>query len=440
MHPMLLGLAAFFHNLFTAEADDLARQTGLCRRRRKLDGPNLAQALVFGWMQQPDASLDALAAAAPVPVTASALDQRLTPAAAEVLRRLLQAALAHEALAANPEAAGLLGRFAGVHVHDASTIALPAALAGLSPGCGGSTPGAGRAACKLHERQETTRGGLMELELTDGRTNELESPVAHAPLPPGALRLADLGYFDLERLRADAAAGVLWVSRAPAGLTVAGGPAAPPVKLAAWLRSRGSERVDAAAWLGAARLPARVVAVRLPAAVAARRLARLRAKAAKRGDGPVSAAVEELAGWDVALTNLPAGAYAAREVLALRRLRWQVELFFKWCKGHGHLDRVAGARPERVAAELYARLLGLVVQGRVILAGAGGMLRYSYWRAGRRLRAWGLRLMDAVRAGAAALAAVLARLAVVLARCRKVNRPGASWLIDIGLLDADGLT
>jgi hypothetical protein len=437
---MLVGLAAFFHVLFTAEADDLARQTGLCRRRRKLDGPNLAQTLVFGWMQQPDASLDALAALAPVPVTGSALGQRLTPAAVELLRRLLQSALSHEALAANPEAAGLLARFAGVHVHDASTIPLPAALAGLSPGCGGSTPDAGRAACKLHVRLEVTRGGRMELELTDGRTNELQSPLAHAPLPPGALRLADLGYFDLERLRADTKAGVFWVSRAPAGLTVAGSPGGPPLKLLAWLRSQGADRVDATVWLGAARLPARLVATRLPAEVAARRRARRQAKAAKRGGGPVSAAVEQLAEWDVAVTNLPAGDYAARQVLALRRLRWQVELFFKWCKGHGRLDRVAGERPERVAAELYARLLGLVVQGRAILAGAGGMLRYSYWRAGRRLRAWGLRLMDAVRSGAAAVAQVLACLAAVLARCKKAGRAGATWLIDLAQLDADGLT
>ncbi len=50
--------------LFTTTADHLARRTGFVQRASKLTGAAFAQTLVFGWLANPQASVEALAPAA----------------------------------------------------------------------------------------------------------------------------------------------------------------------------------------------------------------------------------------------------------------------------------------------------------------------------------------------------------------------------------------
>ena len=134
-------LAACLQPLFTIEADRLARATGFVRRQRKMSGASFLQALVFGWLHDPHATLEALADGAGSGgrrVTPQALGQRLTPAAAAFLKAVFAAATP-QVVEAAPERIPLLRRFAGVYVEDCTTVALPGGLAGDFPGCGGAT-------------------------------------------------------------------------------------------------------------------------------------------------------------------------------------------------------------------------------------------------------------------------------------------------------------
>jgi len=200
MTPDLSTLAHALQTLFTDDADHHARLVGLVRRRRKLTGPVFAQALVFGWLHDPTASLADLADLATqlggAPVTDSAIDQRLTPAASAFLQALLARAMDYTCAAAQPDASALLARFSGVYIDDSTTIALPAALADRAPGCGGS--GGATAAVKVPVRLELRTGALEVSDLQPGRACDLAGPLPHAPLPAGSLRLADLGYYSLE--------------------------------------------------------------------------------------------------------------------------------------------------------------------------------------------------------------------------------------------------
>src|SRR5207244_876219 len=99
--------------VFTTEADDAAHATGLVRRTRKLTGATFVQALTFGWLANPHASLGELAELAAdlgADVSAQALDQRLTPQAVDCLCSVLHAALLR-LVQADPVAADLLDRF-----------------------------------------------------------------------------------------------------------------------------------------------------------------------------------------------------------------------------------------------------------------------------------------------------------------------------------------
>ena len=77
-------------------ADEVAPQTGCVKRNRKLTGSALAQTLVFGWLEHPEASYQQLtetAATLGIQVSRQALEQRLTPETAEMLKLTLEAAI-----------------------------------------------------------------------------------------------------------------------------------------------------------------------------------------------------------------------------------------------------------------------------------------------------------------------------------------------------------
>src|SRR6266702_4662233 len=120
MNPELSTLAQALQTLFTDDADHEAHVCGFVRRRRKLTGPVFAQALVFGWLHNPTASLADLAELATelgAPVTDSAIDQRLSPSACTFLQALLARAMDYTC-AAQPDTSALLARFSGVYVDD----------------------------------------------------------------------------------------------------------------------------------------------------------------------------------------------------------------------------------------------------------------------------------------------------------------------------------
>src|SRR5579871_2463720 len=245
----LMDLAQTLQTLFTDEADDAARQTGFVQRSSPLTGARFLQTLVFGWLHDPDASLDDLAEVAAdlgADVTPQALDQRFTPQASQYLINILTAAL-QRVVTARPAALPLLQRFHGVYVFDTTTLSLPAALASLFPGCGG-TPGHGLAALKCHVGMELTTGAL-DLALGAGRLPDVCSELAAGPLPAGALRLADRGFFDLQVLSDYDQQGVYWISRLPARLSLYDA-AGHKWSLSDWLAEQKGDALDLSLHVG----------------------------------------------------------------------------------------------------------------------------------------------------------------------------------------------
>jgi hypothetical protein len=263
-------------------------------------------------------------------------------------------------VAAEPVAIPLLRRFAGVYVVDSTSIALPAALATVWPGCGnGAQPTA--ATLKLGVRLDLLRGTLAGPTLHPGRTHDRAIALATAPLPRAALRLTDLGFWKLDDLRELSAAGSFWLSRLQAQVAVFDA-AGQRWAVGALLAQQEGEEVELPVTLGVGqRLPARLLARRVPPAVAAERRRRLRAEAKRRGD-TLSQARLALADWLIFVTNVPAARLSLAEALVLARARWQIELLFKLWKSHGQVDTSRSAQPWRVLSELYATLIALVIQ------------------------------------------------------------------------------
>lgn len=167
------------------------------QRRSKLNGAKFVQTLVFGWLNNPQASLEALsqtAATLGVNISPQALDQRFSPEAAAYLEEVIKAAV-NEVVSSEPVAISVLDRFTAVVVQDSSTITLPEELKELWEGCGGSN-GSGKSALKLHVGLELRRGILDGPVLSDGRSHDRK--IALSVLPKGSLKIADLGYFSIK--------------------------------------------------------------------------------------------------------------------------------------------------------------------------------------------------------------------------------------------------
>jgi hypothetical protein len=412
---VLSNLATTLQTLLTEEAEAAAFEAGWVRRQRCFSGASLVQTLVFGWLQQPRAPVDALvetAADLGVDVSPQALDKRFTREGTHCLARLLTLAL-HRVVAAEPLAMDLLNRFAGVYLYDSSTVSLPRSLVEQFPGSGRDNEGCRPAALKCQVELELGTGTL-DLEIEPARQTDVQSELVRRPLPAGALRLADRGYLDLQRLGDDTAAGVYWISRLQSSMIIEGGGRRGP--LAAWLQACGTERLDQEVRVGVTDcLPCRLLARRVPEAIARKRRERLQQRARKQGRR-VSAARLALCDWNVCISNMPTELLTSTEAWVLLRARWQIELLFKLWKSHAGLAFSQGQRAARVLCEVYAKLIGIVVQHWLLLATAGSFLAWSWPKAARRLLRE-VRELGRALACIEALVAILERL-----RCRVQQR------------------
>ena len=393
-------VALALRSVLSSTAEAAARDSGFVRRQSKLTGPAFVQTLTFGWLANPQATLEELtqtAATLGVRITPQGLDQRFTPEAADFLLQVLQAAVTR-VLAADPVAIPILQRFAGgTCLLDSTTIALPDALATLWPGCG-RNQGARPAALKLQVRLDLLRGVLGGPFLQSARENDHQGGWEKVPLPQGALRLADLGYFNLDAFEEYSYQGVYWLTRVQTNTRVydrEGRVWLVPELLA----TQTVAALDLPIALGLHyHLPARLLAVRVPPAVAAQRRKRMRQKAQKLKK-KIDPGRWAMAEWTVYVTNVPKELLSQAEALVLARCRWQIELLFKLWKSEGQIDESRSGKPWRILCEVYGKLLGMVVQHWILLINCWKYADRSLRKASRTLRGHALHLATGVRDG-----------------------------------------
>ena len=183
-------------------ANQIAQGSAFFTRQRQLTGSSFVRGLVFGWINDPQATLDTLSQSignAGTPLTRQALHQRFTYEAGEFLHEVLRESLT-QVVSAMPVSEGILSRFRHVELVDSTQIELVDGLEPVWQGSGGYVKGKTSAAIKLNVRWDVRSGQLCEVDLSDARQHDGQSSVQHAQLPAGSLRIADLGYWNLQVL------------------------------------------------------------------------------------------------------------------------------------------------------------------------------------------------------------------------------------------------
>lgn len=386
--------------IFGPVADEAAKRCGFIRRERGFSGSEFVRALVFGWLARPHAAIESLAET--LGISGSGLQQRLATSAVECLRLVLFEAVPR-VMSSRSARIPLLAKFTGVYVEDCSTVSLPAALADQFPGCGNGDGQSGQAALRLFVSYELKSGTLHHLAIARGRGSDAVIAQDHAPeLPRGALRIRDMGFFDRRLLAADEAAGIYWISRVPAGLTLRTTDG-PPQPVHEFLAERPAEvrRIDQWLWIGGTDnggqpLWCRFLAVRCPAEVAARRRQKVHETARRKGRA-ASRRQLALCDWTVMITSVPAEMLTLEQAWELYCARWQIELLFKRWKSLGGIQLSTDLKPARVLCELYAKLLGMLVAHWFTLIRGGPLEGFSVTKAIRRIQDRASRLADALR-------------------------------------------
>jgi len=348
--------------LLIDKATEAAQETGFIQRQMKVTGENFCQTVILGWLQNPEASLEELCqtgAALGLEITPQGLDQRFTPAASNCLYRVLQASL-NEVIQAEEVTIPILQRFNGVYIEDSTIITLPPELTAIWSGCGGSGT-ASQAAVKLQVRWDMLGGRIDGPCLTNGRTHDRVASELSQPLPAGSLLIRDLGYWKLAALDELSQADCFWLSRAQAQTGFVDKTGRQWTQ-AAYVQQETSDSFDIPILVGfQKRIQARLVGFRVPLAVAQERRRKLRNASQREGRVPSQERLA-LCDWSLFVTNVPADLLAPDEILILARLRWQIELLFKLWKSHGQIDKSRSEKPWRILCELYAKLIGMIIQ------------------------------------------------------------------------------
>ena len=387
--------------VLTETANQVASETGLIKRQRKLSGASFVQTLVFGWLSNPDATLEELAQTATaigVFITPEAVFQRFTPNASRFLKRMLDGSI-EQVIRANPVAIEVLKRFSGVYLLDSSIVTLPDELADVWQGCGGPEKNSS-ASVKLSVCWNLTCGEFG-LHLDSGRTQDKSSPLATESLPVGALRLADLGYFSLKRLALRSEEGSYWLTRVKVQCTLYtdSDPQARRYELDEFLPSQDAHGIDVKIRLGATeKLDCRLLAVRVPKEIASKRRRQLRARLKRKGKTPSKRQLS-MADWTVLATNADESLLSLEDAMVLIRLRWQIELLFKLWKQQGRIDHWRSEKPWRILCELYAKLIGMIVQHWLLLTGAWENPARSLVKAAKTIRRHAMQVACAVASG-----------------------------------------
>jgi hypothetical protein len=398
---ILSQVAKGMQGVLSEAADTIGYTTGFIKRLRKLSGSGFVQTLVFGWLGNPDSTVEELcqaAAALDIDISPQGLNKRFTSEASDCLRKVLEEAVS-QVISDDPVAIPLLQRFNGVHIQDSSTVVLPDELAVIWPGCGGSTSQNTSSSLKLHLRLDLNTGSLAGPYVHSGRLHDMNPQIQWETLPTGALRIGDLGYYNLKRFKDMDSEEVYWLSRVKSNCVVYCNDKG--CDLPGLLMKFCQDRMDIQVLLGAdERVPCRLLAVRVSDDVARLRRCKLISEAKAKGK-PVSKKALELASWTVLACNIPHEVLSLDEAFVLMRTRWQIELIFKLWKSHGRIDEWRTENPWRILCEVYAKLIVMLIQHWILLAGCWEYPDRSLFKAVKTIQKHAMNLACAFASGCA---------------------------------------
>lgn len=379
--------------LFDHQVESLARTSGFIKRRRKWSGTAFIKTLISAWMHNPDASLSELqqsAIANGCDISIKTLATRLAqPQTTAFVQALLEQVL-RQGWASEVPSASIIP-VAQVILLDTTQVTLPAIYQDEWPG--GGNQNAKRAGMKIQAAYDWYQGHLS-LTFHPAITNDGNLPIPE--LAAGSLVVQDAGFFGVKRCQSYQDRHLHWLSRFPSNrklTTVAG----VELSLGAFLQTfTDREWIDEWVAITTQQFPVRLIAQRLPPEVAHNRQQRLIAETKRRSATRPTPEALNLCHWFFLATDLPADVLSAQQAVVLYRARWQIELLFKFWKHYAGIQRWRSANPQRILTEIYAKLLIVLLQQRLLATVIPKHIDRSLFKVARVFQQQAARFVDAL--------------------------------------------
>jgi len=195
--------------------EELARELGFVKRKRKFSGNELATICI--WVSQRIASdslvrlCSQLHAATGILMSPEGLNKRFNKKAVKFLKHIFSALWQSKVCETSVISSSSLTYFQRIRILDATIFQVPKHLASVYPGSGGCAQTAG---IKIQLEYDLHSGQFLNFQVEPGKNNDKTfGTECLTTLRPGDLCIRDLGYYSLEDLDQMDQRGVYYISR-----------------------------------------------------------------------------------------------------------------------------------------------------------------------------------------------------------------------------------
>jgi len=341
-----------------------ARETGFCQRNRKISPRYFLEMLMckcFSARQQSlaDHAIE-LQLTHDIEIKKQSLHEKFTQQAVSFIKSLISFQLSKRI--ALPS--GYLKMFPAIFIQDSTRFGLPEALSEDYPGYGGRGAKAGAKIdfvydLKTHQVHHHSLKAMTDNDLTDSKNNEW--------ITEGALILRDLGYYSHQGLHEIIQKKAFFISKVKpktALFETTGERLNLTILIKKMKKYRISYMEKCIRIGGENSLIARAIISLVPDQVKRERKKAVLRKAKSHQYNTQ----KEYHVWEninLFITNINNNTLSADQIMALYRLRWQVELVFKTWKSHKSMDQYKTMKKERMECYVYASLLLIILQGKI---------------------------------------------------------------------------
>lgn len=349
------------------ELDQLSKESKFVRRTTaKLTGLPFLMMNVFDTTDGKERSLndscDWLEEHFDISISKQSLDERYNTYSVDFIKlcfsRVLQ--IVNEGLVGRAIATG----FSKIQLTDATSFRIPDSLAESYKGWEGQ---GGAAILKMHLNYDFLTGGIEDIFLTDGASNDNKYKLGSKEIIiANALYVRDLGYYDLQHFIKLDKAGAYFLSRAKTNCTYSVKDEKgefQKVDISDYLPEVGQTKEVAEIYLGNKKKKAKVrlILEAVPEQVAQQRLEKLDRYASKHPKANISEQRKSMCYFNVFITNAPVDMLPTSLVRMVYTIRWQIELIFKIWKSIFDIDKVKKMSVSRFECYIYSKLIAILL-------------------------------------------------------------------------------
>lgn len=356
----VINLSRICKEFFIEKANCLSITTGFIKRRRKVTGSAFVRAMILGNMADGHCSIEGMCQLLgddSIDITKQGLDFRFTENAVTFMKVMYLECLNlfKNQLQLDCQ---VLQQFNSVKLLDSTQICLPNNMEGMYKGCGASyknRSSKAKSAIKLQMVFDYLNQTLDKLDLLEGVRSDQGYRNHLEDIKTNDLLIADLGYFVPECFKLISSSGAYFISRYKTDTNIYDEETNIKLDLLELLEHQSFLAINIL--LGKeARLPARIVCHKLTDEQSKTRRRKANLLAKSHGYKP-SQKNQKLLCWSIFITNVPENKISAKDIWAVYRARWQIELLLKLYKSHITIEIIkAKNNASRALCELYAKL------------------------------------------------------------------------------------